>query len=165
MLTWKTKKMVIFLFSVVGTMSNREYWKDLFVSEKFIEKAQKISDDTAELASMLQLKGKDYDILAQDIKKGIYTVEVFHNQEIQEKNRQVRKLPIKIQKEYLDDLVGIACMNCLDCKRNVKACDQRKLFRKIGIEAVDPERTDSKCEYWYMMNTVGGKEMEVLSNG
>jgi len=161
---WKAKKSVIFLFSVVGTMGNRAYWKDLIVSEKFIEKAQKISEDTAELATMLPLKGKDYDILARDIKKGIYTVEVFHSAEIAEKNKQVRKLPIKIQKEYLDDLVEIACENCLGCKRNVKHCGQRKLFRKIGIEPLDPERTESKCEYWYMLNTVSGKEMEVFDN-
>jgi hypothetical protein len=164
LLTWREKKSVIFLFSIVGTLGDKNFWKGIFVSDKFIEKANKIAEDTSELATMLRLKDKDFDILIRDIKKGIYTVEVFHNQEIQEKNRQVRKLPIKIQKEYLDDLVGIACMNCLDCKRNVKHCGQRKLFRKIGIESVDPERTESKCEYWYMMNTVSGGEMEVLAS-
>jgi hypothetical protein len=148
-LTFKAKKSLIFLFSIIGTLTKDDFWQDIKVSRKAKDKTKEVAEKAEELATMLNLEEKEFEQLLKDIKRKVYSVEVFHDAELQEKHRQVRKLPVKIQKEYLDDLIEIACTNCLDCKRNTKQCGQRKLFKKMGIEAYDPGKTESKCEYWY----------------
>ena len=165
MLTWGQKKAVIFLCSIIGTVSDKKCWSGFFLQKSFFEKAEEMVRIGKQMEDMLKLPDKDYEEMVRDYHRGIFTVDVVHETEAAEKFRQVRKLPIKIQKEYLDDLVGIACENCRGCKRNVKHCNQRKLFRKIGIVALDPERTESKCEYWYIINVTGVNQTEVLANG
>lgn len=148
-LSLKQKKPVIFILGIVGSLADKKFWEDLHPTAKFFEKAEKIVKDTASLIDLLGIGGEELDKIYKDLKRGIYTMNVFHNAEIQEKMKQVRKMPVKIQKDYLDDLIEIAACNCKNCKRNIKQCYQRKLFKKMGIDAYDPEKTESKCEFWH----------------
>lgn len=154
MLSWKAKKPIIFLFSIIGSLAKAEFWQDVKnevpgVNENFLQKAEEVVKVTEELSLMLDIENEEFDRMAKDIKKKLYTVEVFHDIERQEASKRNAKTQIKINKGYFDELVGMVCVNCEDCIRNIKKCHQRKLFKKMGIEAYDPERTESGCEYWY----------------
>lgn len=150
-LSHDSKKAIIFLSSIVGNLGDKQFWGGLFVTQQTKDKAKEIVKQANEIIDSLdsQLANGEYTQLAKDIKKGIYSMEVITNYEIIEKLKQVRKMPVKIQKEHRDDLIEIALNNCCNCQRNIKHCDQRKLFKKMSIEAYDPDKTDSKCEYWY----------------
>jgi hypothetical protein len=149
MLTWNEKKVLIFMYSIIGAFSDENYWKSFHISERIQAQIDKVVKDVEDLACMFPQKDKDYDQICSDIKKGIYKIECLHNQELEEKIRKVRKMPVTVRKEDLDDLLELLCVQCKDCTRNTKACKQRKLLKRMNIDAYDPDRTESKCEYWY----------------
>lgn len=148
-LTWEEKKIVIFLFSIIGTISKPEIWKTFVVSEEFMKLADNIANDTRKLASMLNIADPLFDELAKEIGKGIFKVECMHHTELEEHKNKVKKSPITIRREYLDNLLEITLTKCKNCTNNAKRCGLRTVLKKLNIIAVDPEKTEHPCEYHY----------------
>ncbi len=148
-LSWEEKKVIIFLVSIIGTIAKPDIWRSFFVGKDFLELANKVRNDTIKLVDLLNIEDKVFDILTKDITNGTYQIECLHHTELQEYRRKQKKAQMQICKEDFDSLLEITLVKCKGCNLNAKRCGLRKVLKKIDIVAVDPEKTENKCEYYF----------------
>jgi hypothetical protein len=146
MLSFSQKRAVIFLFSIIGSFANKEFWQGFYISknqQKFIDT---IVQECENLGVSIGMEDNDFEILKNDIKKGIYKIECIHNRELQEAKKKYRSKTSTVKQEDLFDLVEIAMEPCNGCARNPRACKLRKIFKKMNIEPFDYDK-ENRCEY------------------
>lgn len=151
MLTWQQKKVYIFLFSIIGSFQNPEFWRPINITNSQRERILKIADELTDITREMSLTNDVFDILIKDIKKGIYKVECFHDSEIKEREKKYKKQTITVKREDFDFILENVMMQCIDCSRNSKRCQIRKSLLKMGIELLDPEKSEG-CEFRFKKN-------------
>ena len=144
MLTFAEKKVIIYLFSIIGSFRNPDFWKHLMLSKEARENIPKAIEATEKIAAGL-VTTSDCDGLARDVKRGIYKIECLHNGELAERHKRYRAETMTIKRGDYEDMIELLLEPCNGCTRLYKRCELRKILKRMKCEPLDP--TADGCEY------------------
>ena len=146
MKTPKEKKDIISLCSFLGWLKDSGNMTTSIDRQKAEALREKVIQNVEDLLSCFTLTQAETEVLKRDVRDRIYEVVVLHQAEKVDHRRKVRKQPITVRKGDFEDLIEQVLTLCEGCTRNHKACQLRKVLKRMDVVALDPNR-EKQCEY------------------
>ena len=137
------KRDVIMLAGLLGKIKEKKHWEGWFLSDKQFEILQNTAATLNEFLDSFELEAHDMEQLRKAVVRKDYDVCVLSTKEINIRNKE------KFVKIPYQDLVSItekSMLACADCERNKKACDLRRVLKRLGIPEFNPGAKDC-CTY------------------